>query len=1214
MMGYFDTQSPREARQQGYFGAPVRKPSTGLTPEEERSLMEEVSARSLPAAEGLLGVLDTPASWLRDILTLKPIGSRTTPGELLDAYQLRPSEKALGGWGRPLAEFAAGAGLDPLNLVSFGGAGLAAKAAKGVTIGGGRNLLDDAARVMSRRMVAQPSLRGSFAENALDSWKTNFGRSADDLTDADLIARPLAGTRQSRRNLTLEDLVEAQPAANRQDIIQRINNNLARNKKTYQDVAQDTLRQDIGIGLPFSDHNIAGRNLPGGEWLASGLDRAGQAIRWSGPMRHAHAAFNKEVFGATDEAGQIIGKEVSQRLARADEDSGKIISEALQSLGPDVLKSKPIAQSMARVLDGVPTDADNALLASRPDLQNFADEWHKPGGLAEQYLQRRMDAGLASAPLVDLYGGKYFPRHVDDLSFMSKIEEDALLSNAKGGGAGRGGRSFSTMTGDQLARRSSMHVPGGRETLNKLSLDPNVAGPGRSKATDDLAAEYIKGVIDQEIKSRFTQTLSNGKKVLRLPNGAKPPTYSLAKAKQLARTLHQLDPESIKRGLPMFGSHFAGDFARYVKGNERALAMADVLTDFMGQAAKPIAAGAVQGGRHIPLRNAIRRVGLRTVTTATPGATPLPMKAGAGPQLLARLSQRFPGAAKELKKYSIDERMVQRLTRIADFYDYPKVQQGWTKAFDNFTRVWKASVLAWPARFVRDWYSGAFSNLVEVGNAGDLWNGYTGAKALIQGNWQELDRVLEKAPMYKGMSAATRRREFLSNISSADLLGGRRGMDISDAMDAMQSGADVADEFLPGMNPRTTMGYQAWDALTGQKPLGVKDAAYSELGQNWDRFRDMGWKRSRDVGNPIMRWSQKLGDTTDSINRASGYIGLLLQGVDPLEAARRMKAAHVDYGSLTKFERETMRRFLPFWSYTSRTGKWIAEKILEKPGGRLTQFGMRAPETFLRSGDDQYVPDSIRGNFGMPVDVAYARPFGRDQAGSTPWLTDIDLPTNLINMFSPKFSDSGRLDLTQTAWNSLKGVAGQQMHAVPRMFLERVLGENLYTKRPLKDFDPALSELLRDTPFIQLSPSSTVGQAVKDYVAPLVDLVPFMPRTFQTVNRLMDSDKIPDFRDRLYQTAINSTTGVKFQNVSDQARDIDVKKNIGEMMEENPLVRQIRMPYISEEDMLFADPRLVRIMALERSVGKRLKEARMRRDGIPLPKSRRAPDAMSYFG
>ena len=1203
-MSYFEELSPRRARQigyGGYFDSDPKPAQTTLTPEDRESLLGAIGGRTAQATELLLQGLDAPASLLRDALAGNSLGSGTSPGELLDAYNLRPSEEALGGWGRPLAEFAAGAVLDPLNLVGVGGLTKAGQAVRGA------GLLDDASRVMSKKLIANNDTGSWVARDALKSWAKNFGKGAKDLTDADLAVRPLAGSWQSARELTPTDILGAQP--NGVAARSAVDNALARTGSTFNDVADMPLRYDIGVGLPFSDYNLIGMNLPGGGALAKGVDRIKQMSRWSAPLRHANAFANRDVFGATDEAGQIVGTEIAN-AARQGESVGRAkVAESLQGLDPSTF-DESTGESMRRLLRGEGTVADQNLLAGRPDLQEFIDLWHGSGGtpgMAADYLDRRAKAGLASNPLMDRWGAKYFPRHIDDLSFASKIEQQG------GKGGVSGGRAFSTMTGDQLGRKTYMSVPGGEDLLNQLSLDPQVSGASRLLATDDDAAAYIKAAVDAESAQRYPGGV--------LPNGEDVPEYSIASAKKLARTLNQVDDAAIKNELPIFGSHFTEDFRRYVTGNEKALSVSNALYDLLGSTAKATPAGQVAGGGHVKMTDALKRLDLKTIDNrslvgplpATGAPSQTMMYEGAQPQVLQRLAQRIPGFSGDLKDVSLDKPMLDRLTRIADFHEYPEVQQKWLKAFDDVTRVWKGSVLSWPARFTRDWYSGGFSNLVEVGDVGDFVRGNLGAKHLIQGDVDALDGILSQMPKYQ--SAATsgeRLAQFRADLAAGGLLDGRRSMDLAEGSRAVKTGEDVANEFLPGMNPRTTLGMQAMDVVSGKSPLGADKAAYSELGKNWDKFHEMGLLDPGNVGNPILRWGAKLGDTTDSLNRVSGYMGLMLQGVDPMEAAKRIKMAQVDYSSLTAMERATARRLAPFYAYTSRTGKWVANQIAERPGGRFTQLGLRLPATLMGSDKDEYVPESIRSNYGMPNPrLLPSRLFGEEKQGVTPWLTDIDIPgIDQINMIRPGFKPTGELDASSTAYGTLKDIAGKQLHPWARSAVEAITKENLYTKSPMKDFDPTVSQLAEDV--LGISPNSTTGQYLKS-ASPVLDAVPFLPRVLQVANRLRDEDKIPDIRDRAYQMAINAFSGVKFQNVDDKARRIDARKKIAEILDEDSLVRSFTQSYLPEKALPYADPQLVQMMALERQLGRELKRERDAEAGRLKPTRMRHTDPMSYF-
>lgn len=1185
----------------GYFSrGPSKKSTESLSPEARETLLGDIAAKTGTAAEHLLNLIDIPAAGLRNALVGAPGSADTTPEEVLDQYNLLPDKDLLGGWARPAASFMAGAVLDPLNMVSFGGKSVAGAALRAVRNAKNVNLLDDAARIASREAIEKGALDTRHAQTAIKSFQENFGKGLNDLTDADLQARPLVGPRQAQRDLTMQKILDAQDEAERLSLRQQLQNALPKGT-AFDDVANAPLRYDIGLGMPFSDNALIGMDLPGGKIVSAGLDRFGQAVRWSAPMRQAHAAFNKEVLGGVDEADQIIGKQITAARNSADPAAMEKIQGALSRLGGDAFSSEAISKSMRNVLTGHGTDDDLALMASRPDLQGFVDEWKRGGGTAETLRETRKNLGLPSAEWASNYGSEYFPRHANDLSFLSRIAE--LETQGIRRGAMKGGRAVSAVTPDMLARKEYLDLPGGEAFINELSVDPVIAGA--NDLSDNAAALYLKKRIDAKTDELFPGGV--------LPSGEAVKEYSLQNAKKLGKMLRKLDPDSVKEKLPLFGAHFADDYSRSIRGNAEAAKVAESLYDILASSAKVGAAGKIKGGGHVPLVEAAGRLGLRT-TVDEAG-----VMQGAKMQLLERLQKHGLKGVEELANFSIDERMLERLTRMADFYDYPTVQKGWIKAFDDYTRVWKGSILAWPARFVRDWYSGAFSNAVEAGVGTGLWNGYVGAKHLIQGDMVRLGEIVSQIPAYRqlaakfGNEAAIER--FRADVAMAGVMGGRRSADLMDSRRALQTGEDIANEFLPGKNPRTTAGYQAYDILTGHAPLDSKHAAYSELGGNWDRFMDMGLKRPQDVGNPILRWGQRQGDVTDSINRTAGYIALLFNGISPLEAAARIKAAHVDYSSLTKLERDGIRRFIPFWSFTSRIGKWLAEKMWESPGGRLTQFGLRAPQALLESGEGEYVPESMQARYGMQVDPSFAQPFGGVPEGVTPWLAGISLPTDQLNMVKMAMTPSGWIDAPRTLFKTGLDVVGRMGHPVPKAILERMSGQNLYTKRPLKDFTPVASELLASLPYgFDIPVHSTAGQAIKE-VAPAIDWIPFASRPMQMLNRLIDSEEVPNLADRVYQAVVNSQTGAQLQNIPEDQERSDLRRRIREMLAEEPLVKSLTISNIPKDKQHLASEELLGMMALERELGREAKAARERTLGLPVPARPRSrtTESWSYF-
>jgi hypothetical protein len=562
---------------------------------------------------------------------------------------------------------------------------------------------------------------------------------------------------------------------------------------------------------------------------------------------------------------------------------------------------------------------------------------------------------------------------------------------------------------------------------------------------------------------------------------------------------------------------------------------------------------------------------------------------------------------------------MERLNRIADFYHQPEVHNKFLQAIDNITKLWKGSILAWPARFTRDWYSGMFSNLLEVGSPSDLMRGYAGAKYVLQGQWDRADKVVSLMPRYANMAPDQRRRAFLGDLAASGLLRGRRITDLGGEAASRASGRGIMGEMVPGSAPQTTLGYQIGDLISGRAPVSVKNTAYSELGNlnNWAMQpgkaletlnpMNIGKVGDPELTNPILRWSSKLGDTTDNINRISGYMAMLGQGLNPKAAAARIKASQVDYGSLTRVEREWFRRVVPFWAYTSRISKYAADQLYNDPGGRFFQLGMRLPERLAQTNDqDGYVPASIRQKYGLslepmrnlPVLGAAVNAISPATEGVSAWLSDVDFPgIDQLNQIKLATDMDGRVAPGQSAWKTFQSLSGGLLHPLMKSGIEAMTGQDLYTQRPKATSEATLQALGRRTGVVA---RYSAADNLLGSLDPLAQLVPFVPRVLQLARRASDSERVPVDSARAAQNVFNAFTGVKIQNISDDVRRYDALQKIQDIIGDHPNVRRFEQAYIPEEALPLTDPEVVRLYALQRQLNREQRQERKPPKGVDM--------------
>jgi hypothetical protein len=847
-------------------------------------------------------------------------------------------------------------------------------------------------------------------------------------------------------------------------------------------------------------------------------------------------------------------------------------------------------------------------------IGRFIDEWQ---GTSADLIRRSRDAGIGSGELNDTFGTGYFPRILDDAIFD------------KGGlGTGKGGKTFSVMTGDQLARGDAYHVPGGTQTLRELSLDPMVAGLERGAATDEDAATHILRIMNEKI----ADMRAAGRPML--DDAGQPLAYTRGNATELAKTLRQVSPDAIERRLPMFGQHPSENIAKYIGGRERAIRRSNVLYDALASSAIPQHHTRIRGGGMESMAGALNDLDLRTIDRRglmLPAG--VPEMEGARVQILDRLhniglKNGIPEfslmGVDGLDNVSVDSRTLQIMQRVADFYEVPEVQSKFFKVLDAVTSLWKSSILAWPSRFVRDWYSGMFSNLVLVEDPRYMVSGYAGAKYLIQGQPERLDDILMKMPRYARLATPDERfARYTSDLAAEGVSTGRQLADVGQTAYSQQSSHGVRSSLMAGAAPETTFGYQVGDLISGgfglkRAPLSSSRSAASELldAGNWaqsireipktfvDAYKG---KKSDQLVNPILRASARLGDTTDKINRLAGYNGLLLQGVSPSAAAKQVAEAHVDYSSLTKFERGWIRNAIPFWSYQSRIGKWALKQIVTKPGGTFTQAGIRLPNVLMdNSNEGEYVPKRIADKYGLSLESSRKIPglkpiidlIAPEKADSSAWWSDIDLPgLDQINMIRPETDAQGNLNYMGSLMGSALSLT-EGAHPLLKAAVEAGTGRDSYTglkKNYARSTLPTLVARLGALDPNQHSDLKTLELLGLADTA-LQFVMPFYSRGAQTARRVSDP-RIESEPAAVLQALVNSVTGTKIENIDDTEKTRDALDKISQLLEGDPAVRSFETTYIPKDLLPTVDERTQQLYQLQRQIGKeRRQKAKIKPD------------------
>lgn len=493
----------------------------------------------------------------------------------------------------------------------------------------------------------------------------------------------------------------------------------------------------IGFGLPFMDNVAVAGTGPWAQGIAGGLDKAEHFIRHGNPVgRTLSGIFDPAVHDATTQAGQVAMRELDPELAAAEaaarmrlmdhaqklREMGYLTSdpaevgqfrsymEGVQPLSPQFAQAQP-------VLDAMRSDLDAALLGER--------------GLAMQ-----------TPELQDLFAS-YVPRQRTTFPVSS--------------GAGKQ-RAFATEHPFQTGREEFLkNIPGGTETINLMSLDPQLSGA----ATAPLAQRI------NVVKQTYGIT-DNGQ------------------ATDLAEWLGSLPADHLKQNLPVFGNHPVYDVLNRFVASERSQAAVKGVYDFLGKNIEGI-----RSTDNVHVGDVLQKAGLDRG------------------RALYELSARFPNV--NITRAFVPKEIADDVGRFLKGFSSPEPAHAVISAIDKFTNAFKVSALTKPSRLVRDLYSGQYMNWVM-----GLFSprSIAGAHSILT---KGLDAVVGGAEnIFKGMTPQQATQELVKELFAYKVVQPFGG-EFADLTTSAVSGSKLLGD-IPGGVPHSISGtvLQPWAKQEGR--------------------------------------------------------------------------------------------------------------------------------------------------------------------------------------------------------------------------------------------------------------------------------------------------------------------------------------------------------------------------------------------------------------
>ncbi len=354
----------------------------------------------------------------------------------------------------------------------------------------------------------------------------------------------------------------------------------------------------------------------------------------------------------------------------------------------------------------------------------------------------------------------------------------------------------------------------------------------------------------------------------------------------------------------------------------------------------------------------------------------------------------------------------------------PQGAQPWLGLMDSITNLTKAGQTSWPATQMRNVISDVFNRFA-----------YGGAP---------IDPLFEAKAMREGRPIAGLAAKLgWEGISDADATQ-------AVAREMYQLGLMDTKKFqamdVPGVNPLLETTAKGMPTI-GVPPKGLGETLQSHVPTTLEQFNPL---ETRGVGGraeskffPVGAM-QSTQNYAEEMNRVATYLDARRRGYSPLAAMEQVTKAHLDFSNLAPFEKNVMRRVVPFYSWSRQNLPNMVREISTNPGGRMAQT-MR---TLNAATDQGFMPETVS-------QTGYAVPVGQDDRGRQNYLTSLGLP----------FEDLANL----TSFRNLMGSTSPFVRLPYELATGRQVftGQNVPANFPFEG-DPRINALLMNSPLSRI--------------------------------------------------------------------------------------------------------------------------------------------------
>lgn len=940
----------------------------------------------------------------------------------------------------------------------------------------------------------------------------------------------------------------------------------------------------FGVGLPFMKPSMVVGANPTGAAVAEGIGDAAHWLGHTSPLKKVYeplernvlepvgrwknALFDKAVRGRWTAEGQEAGRAATTAfeaqeplyreqiagLGRKLQDAGlgdaagnellRAIDEGTYT-GPALAPDHP-AMEAVNLLKGLREQEFTGRQALDSSVQRLIDTSidHSPRQLNPAVYDARRGGGMGAFDLEpgvlaareDIF--KNIPTGTAGIEAMAKDKAISGPARTVGGAnpdlvaAARIRRKHLGMSGQDVADVFGYNAPRqaverelakAQAELAKITRSTGFTNhPTFQRAVDDARAKLLvnKSYVEQQLADAINAYNKGGQtpalqQAVDAALAHKQRLETLAARYEnsfnLADWAKALPEIHAAQGVPFYDPSYLRSNLNYLTGSARQ--RADLGEGVYGLIGKHASRGAV--AETVGLGRFLEQLGLGRNNTAA----------------LTDLAGRLGTTADQVAGYSLPEKVAKDVLNSRSTFRYPQAVERGLDLFDRALDFTKTSWTSpWPAFNVRNFLAGQWTNA----DAG-LWASPREANLLASG---------QTVP---GLAAR------LPQLGATDEAATRKFLDLAYAH-RVAGGGSAGDYLFAAANPTSDFMSQMPGQAKSLKDIGNLYLDPFRAGKEKSPFaRDPKYPIQK---NPLGEWGlnpdfgpfaagREATRKVEDVNRLGAFLSGMEQGMTPEEAARQATAAHFNYGDMTGFEREVMRRLVPFWGWTRSNLPRQIESLVQRPSGLTGRAVRLAPE--LQDPQETFTPDYLGRGLAIPV--------GSEKEGTTRFLTNLGLPFEDLGMIR-----GGPNWLQETAL----GLLGQTNPLIKGP-LEYATGKQFYSGRDLEDLHsrtgaPVLEQAIMNSP---------------------------LARAASTLGTLTDTRK---WQDPL-ALFTNLLTGVRLSDVDTvKHREIAAKEAINQLLAGEEGVRRFERFFVPNAALGTLDPQTLELVQLQRALEKRQRE------------------------